>query len=215
MSYTHDALQMAADHGGNDAFRKVCGLPISTYFSAVKIKWLLDHVPAIRAGADKGEAAFGTIDSWLLYALCGVHATDVSNAARTMLMDLETCKWHHDSCDKFGVPVGMLPEIRSSAEVYGHIKGGVLDGVPIASCLGDQSAAVVGHCAFAKGDSKITFGTGAFALANTGVCVCVCVCHRVCVCVCMYVCMHVTQCMCVCVYVCHSVCVYVSQCVRE
>ncbi len=194
-------MQMAEEHGGNDAFRKICGLPISTYFSAVKVKWLLEHVPAIRAAADKGEAAFGTIDSWLLYALCGVHATDVSNAARTMLMDLETCQWHQDSCDKFGVPVSMLPQIRSSAEVYGHMKGGVLGGVPIASCLGDQSAAVVGHCAFAKGESKITFGTGAFALVNTGMCVCVCSCACVCVCVCVCVCLCLCWCVGVFVYI--------------
>ena len=145
-----------------------CGLPISTYFSAVKLKWLLDNVAEVRSKADAGEALFGTVDSWLIYKLGGVHVTDVTNASRTMLMCLRTLKWDPELCAAFGIPMSMLPEIRSSAEVYAKVVRGGAEGVALAACLGDQQSAMVGHAAFTKGDSKNTYGTGCFMLLNTG-----------------------------------------------
>jgi glycerol kinase len=160
--------ELIAKHGDANVFLEKCGLPISTYFSAVKLKWLLDNKPEIRAKADAGEALFGTIDTWLLYKLGGVHVTDVTNAARTMLMDLKTLQWDQGLCKAFGIPMSMLPEIRSSAEVYCAINRGAGAGLPLAACLGDQQSAMVGHAAFRKGDSKNTYGTGCFMLLNTG-----------------------------------------------
>ncbi|EKX36749.1 hypothetical protein GUITHDRAFT_158656 [Guillardia theta CCMP2712] len=159
---------LANAHGGRDAFRRKCGLPISTYFSGVKLKWLFDTFPEILAKAERGEVMFGTVDSWLIYNLTGKHVTDVTNACRTMLMNLEALKWDEEVCSKFGVPMSILPEIKSSAEIYGDILDGPLKGIPVAACLGDQQSACVGHCAFNPGDSKNTYGTGCFLLMNTG-----------------------------------------------
>jgi len=152
---------------GQDRFRDQCGLPLATYFSGPKIRWLLDETPGARAAAERGEILFGTIDAWLIWKLTGRHATDVTNASRTMLMDLKTLDWDEDLLDAFGVPRAMLPEIRPSSEVYGTARG-VLEGVPVASALGDQQAALFGQTCFSPGEGKCTYGTGSFLLVNTG-----------------------------------------------
>ncbi len=163
----------AADERGADRFRAVCGLPISTYFSALKLRWLIRHVPEVAAAVADGRALFGTMETWLLWNLSGgteggVHATDVTNASRTMLMDLRSCEWHESTCETLGVPRAVLPEIRSCSEVYGTLASTTLAGVPIAGMLGDQSAAMLGQCAFEVGSSKCTYGTGAFLLMTVG-----------------------------------------------
>jgi len=169
---TQDLVDRLAADGGGDRFRERTGLPLATYFSATKIVWLLEHVDGARDRAERGELAFGTTDSWLLWNLTGgpkggVHATDVTNASRTQLMDLATLDWHDDLLAAFGIPRSLLPEIRSSSEVYGDAVD-VLPGVPIAGILGDQQAATFGQTAFDAGESKNTYGTGNFLLANTG-----------------------------------------------
>ena len=153
--------------GGQDRFRSLCGLPLATYFSGPKIRWLLDHVEGARAAAERGEVLFGTIDTWLIWKLTGRHVTDVTNASRTMLMNLATLDWDEALLEAMGVPRAMLPQIRSSAEVYGEA-GGVLAGVPVASALGDQQAALFGQTCFSAGEGKCTYGTGNFLLVNTG-----------------------------------------------
>jgi glycerol kinase len=152
---------------GQDRFRAACGLPLATYFSGPKIRWLLDEVPDARAGAERGDLAFGTIDAWLIWKLTGRHVTDVTNASRTMLMNLETLAWDPSVLDAMRVPAALLPEIRPSSEVYGKARG-VLEGVPVAAALGDQQAALFGQTCFASGEGKCTYGTGAFLLVNTG-----------------------------------------------
>ena len=154
-------------HGGQERFREKTGLPIATYFSGPKVRWLLDQVPGLRERGEEGEVLFGTIDSWLIWNLCGRHVTDVTNASRTMLMDLHTREWDDELLDAFGVPRAMLPEIRPSSEIYGEA-GEPLAGVPVASLLGDQHAALVGQTCFDPGDAKCTYGTGSFFLLNTG-----------------------------------------------
>jgi glycerol kinase len=152
---------------GQDRFRDVCGLPLATYFSGPKIRWLLDTVPGLRERAEAREVLFGTMDSWLIWQLTGRHLTDVTNASRTMLMSLETLDWDHALLDAMGVPRAMLPEIRPSAEFYGEARG-TLAGVPVASALGDQQAALFGQTCFVPGEAKCTYGTGSFLLFNTG-----------------------------------------------
>jgi glycerol kinase len=152
---------------GQDRFREVCGLPLATYFSGPKIRWLLDNVPGLGERTEAGEVLFGTMDSWLIWRLTGRHLTDVTNASRTMLMSLETLDWDDDLLDAMGVPRAMLPEIRPSAEVYGEARG-TLAGVPVASALGDQQAALFGQTCFLPGEAKCTYGTGSFLLFNTG-----------------------------------------------
>lgn len=152
---------------GQDRFREKTGLPIATYFSGPKVRWLLDRVPGLRERAEEGEVLFGTIDSWLIWNLCGRHVTDVTNASRTMLMDLKTLKWDDELLSAMGVPRAMLPDIRPSAEIYGDASA-PLAGVPVASLLGDQHAALVGQTCFGPGDAKCTYGTGSFFLLNTG-----------------------------------------------
>ncbi|MGH6957617.1 MAG: FGGY family carbohydrate kinase, partial [Caulobacteraceae bacterium] len=152
---------------GQDRFRAACGLPLATYFSGPKLRWLLDETPGARAAAERGDLLFGTMDSWLIWKLTGRQVTDVTNASRTMLMDLASLAWDEAILDAMGVPAAMLPEIRPSAEVYGEARG-VLEGVPIASALGDQQAALFGQTCFAPGEGKCTYGTGAFLLVNTG-----------------------------------------------
>ena len=152
---------------GQDRFRERCGLPLATYFSGPKVRWLLDTVPGLRERAEAGEVLFGTMDSWLIWKLTGRHLTDVTNASRTMLMDLETLNWDDELLGAMGVPRAMLPEIRPSSEVYGEGRG-TLAGVPIASALGDQQAALFGQTCFSPGEAKCTYGTGSFLLFNTG-----------------------------------------------
>ena len=161
---------------GQDRFRNQTGLPLASYFAGPKARWLLDNVEGLRERAEAGDILFGTMDSWVIWNLTGgvdggVHVTDVTNASRTLLMDLHSMEWDAGICDAIGVPTQMLPEIRSSAEVYGEIKGGalgdLLGGVPVASALGDQQAALFGQTCFDEGEAKSTYGTGTFMLINT------------------------------------------------
>ncbi|GHC86018.1 glycerol kinase GlpK [Streptomyces flavofungini] len=157
---------------GQDRFREQTGLPLASYFSGPKAAWLLDNVPGLRARAERGDIAFGTIDSWLIWNLTGgtdggVHVTDVTNAGRTMLMNLGTLQWDSSILSAMNVPEAVLPEIRSSAEVYGTAVG-QLAGVPVASALGDQQAAIFGQACYDTGTAKNTYGTGSFLLLNTG-----------------------------------------------
>lgn len=159
--------------GGRTHFVETCGLPISTYFSAVKYLWLTENVDAVKDAVKKGDALFGTIDTWLIWNLTGgvdggLHVTDVSNASRTMLMNLKTLDWDKPTLETLGIPVEILPKIISNSEVIGKITTGwPITGIPIAGCLGDQHAAMVGQ-ACRKGEAKSTYGTGAFILINTG-----------------------------------------------
>jgi glycerol kinase len=158
---------------GQDRFRRETGLPLASYFAGPKIRWLLDNVDGLRERAERGEILFGTMDSWVIWNLTGgveggVHVTDVTNASRTLLMDLRTLAWDERILTSIGVPEAVLPEIRSSAEVYGYARGGPLDGVPVASALGDQQAALFGQTCFDVGEAKSTYGTGTFLLMNTG-----------------------------------------------
>lgn len=159
--------------GGRTHFVESCGLPLSTYFSAVKLLWLMENKEEVRAAIKKGDALFGTIDTWLIWNLTGgvnggIHVTDVSNASRTMLMNLQTLDWDKATLKTLGIPAEILPKIVSNAEVIGKIaKGWPLFGVPVAGCLGDQHAAMVGQ-ACRRGEAKCTYGTGAFILLNTG-----------------------------------------------
>jgi glycerol kinase len=169
-----DALvrELAGDQGIG-RLRERVGLPLSTYFSGPKIRWMLDHVDGLQERAENGELAFGTMDTWILWNLTGgrnggVHATDVTNASRTLLMDLETLDWHGPSLELMGIPRAMLPEIRSSSEPYGEVAGTAVGGVPVAGILGDQQAALFGQTCFAAGSAKNTYGTGSFLLVNTG-----------------------------------------------
>jgi glycerol kinase len=160
--------------GDTDRFKAIVGLPLATYFSGTKIAWILENVDGARERAEAGELAFGTTDSWVLWNLTGgpeggVHATDVTNASRTLFMDLASCTWDETILAEFGIPVSMLPEIRSSSEVYGVIaSSSLLREVPVAGILGDQQAATFGQAAFGKGESKNTYGTGNFLIVNTG-----------------------------------------------
>ena len=165
---TATAAEALAGDGGIDRFREHTGLPISTYSSALKLRWLLDQEPSRRAAAERGDLLFGTPDSWLLWNLTGgVHATDPSNASRTLLMDLRTLDWDDELLDATGIPRALLPEIRSSSEVYDAAVGD-LAGVPVAGILGDQPASLFGHTCFDHGDTKNTYGTGAFLLFTLG-----------------------------------------------
>jgi glycerol kinase len=162
-----------AKDGGQDRFRPKVGLPLATYFSGPKIKWVLENVPGVREKAERGEVLFGNIDTWVIWNVTGgpnggVHVTDVSNASRTMLMNLETLDWDPEILKIMGVPRSMLPSIRPSSQVYGHAKGGPLDGIPVAGDLGDQQAALFGQACYDAGEAKNTYGTGCFMLLNTG-----------------------------------------------
>ncbi|MCX6036863.1 MAG: glycerol kinase GlpK, partial [Chloroflexi bacterium] len=153
--------------GGQDRFRAKTGLPLATYFSGPKIKWILDNLPGTRQRAEKGELLFGNMDTWVLWNMTGAHVTDVTNASRTLLMDLKTLDWDDEILRILDIPRVMLPEIRSSSEVYGNAKGG-LGGVPLAGDLGDQQAALFGQTCYNPGEAKNTYGTGCFMLMNTG-----------------------------------------------
>lgn len=172
---TQDIVDELARNGGVDRFKKRVGLPLATYFSGTKIKWILDNVEGARAKADAGDLIFGTTDSWVVWNLTGgsadggIHITDVTNASRTMFMDLETLQWDINILEAFDVPPSMMPEIRSSSEVYGTVHHSqLLRGVPVAGILGDQQAATFGQAAFGKGEAKNTYGTGCFLIFNTG-----------------------------------------------
>jgi glycerol kinase len=163
--------ELARD-GGQDRFRAQVGLPLATYFSGPKIRWIIDNVPGVKERADSGDIVFGNMDSWVVWNLTGgtdggVHITDPTNASRTMLMDLKTLDWDDEILDVMGVPRAMLPEIKSSSMEYGTATG-VLEGVKVAGILGDQQAAVFGQTCFAVGEAKNTYGTGNFLLLNTG-----------------------------------------------
>ena len=164
---TDKLVQNLAGKKGQDRFRKQCGLPLATYFSGPKIRWLLDEVKGARKRAEKGEVLFGTMETWIIWKLTGRHVTDVTNASRTLLMNLKTLDWDDDLLDAIGVPRAMLPNIRSSSEVYGEATG-VLAGVKVAGALGDQHAALFGQTCFEPGEGKCTYGTGGFLLVNTG-----------------------------------------------
>jgi glycerol kinase len=163
---------LAAD-GGPDRFRDSTGLPLATYFSGPKVTWILDNIEGARERAEAGDLLFGTIDTWIIWNLTGgvdggLHITDVTNASRTLLMDLETLEWAPDNVAALGIPESMLPEIRSSSEVYGEARLAAVAGVPVAGDLGDQQAGLFGQTCFDVGDAKNTYGTGNFLLLNTG-----------------------------------------------
>ncbi len=159
---------------GADKYKAIVGLPLATYFSGPKVKWILDNVEGAREAAERGDLLFGNTDAWVLWNMTGgvdggVHVTDVTNASRTMLMDLDTLSWREDIAADMSIPLSMLPEIRSSSEVYGHGRArGMVPGVPIAGILGDQQAATFGQACFEVGTAKNTYGTGNFMLLNTG-----------------------------------------------
>jgi glycerol kinase len=163
--------ELSAD-GGQDRFREKAGLPLATYFSGTKAKWLLENVEGAREKAEAGDLLFGNMDTWVMWNLTGgmdggVHVTDVSNASRTMLMNLETLDWDDELLEAFGIPRSMLPTIQPSSAVYGQLRG-TLEGISVAGDLGDQQAATFGQAAYDIGDAKNTYGTGNFMLLNTG-----------------------------------------------
>src|SRR5262245_41619460 len=164
--------ELSAD-GGQNRFQEKVGLPLATYFSGPKVRWILDNVDGARAKAEAGDLMFGNIDTWCIWNLTGgtnggLHITDVTNASRTMLMDLKTLSWDEEIAGIIGVPLSMLPEIRASSEVYGEVANGGFTGIPIAGDLGDQQAAMFGQACLSPGEAKNTYGTGNFLLLNTG-----------------------------------------------
>ena len=171
---TQKIVDRLAEDGGVERFKKKVGLPLATYFSGTKVVWILENVEGAREKAEAGDLLFGTTDSWVTWNLTGgvdggVHVTDVTNASRTMFMDLETLAWDDDILAVFDVPKSMLPEIKSSSEIYGMVsETSLLREVPIAGILGDQQAATFGQAAFDAGESKNTYGTGNFLIFNTG-----------------------------------------------
>src|SRR5277367_5971082 len=167
------AVAEFAAHGGQDRYRNRTGLPLATYFSGLKIRWILEEVAGASAQAEAGDLLFGNIDSFLIWHLTGgieggVHVTDVTNASRTQLMNLNTLQWDKEILEDFGIPIQMLPKIVSSSEVYGNARLPSIEGVAIAGDLGDQQAALVGQACFNPGEAKNTYGTGCFMLMNTG-----------------------------------------------
>jgi glycerol kinase len=171
---TQKIVDKLAGDKGVERYKDVCGLPLATYFSGPKVMWILENVEGAREKAEAGDLLFGNTDTWVLWNLTGgaehdgVHVTDVTNASRTMLMRLEDLAWDEAIASDMGIPMSMLPEIKSSSEVYGECKPGVLNGVPIAGILGDQQAATFGQACLEKGTAKNTYGTGNFMLLNTG-----------------------------------------------
>jgi glycerol kinase len=168
-----DYVSELAKSGGQDRFRSKTGLPLTTYFSGLKIRWILEHVKGAREAAEAGDLIFGNIDTFLIWHLTGsvqggVHITDVTNASRTQLMDLNTLSWDPEILETLGIPEAMLPGIHSSSETYGYAKEPAVQDVPIAGILGDQQAALVGQTCFEPGEAKNTYGTGCFLLMNTG-----------------------------------------------
>ncbi|HUN42122.1 MAG TPA: glycerol kinase GlpK [Acetobacteraceae bacterium] len=164
---TESLVAEYASDGGQDRFRAQTGLPLASYFSALKLRWLLDNVPKARGRAEAGDLAFGTVDSWLLWHLTGQHVTDVTNASRTQLMNLATLQWDDALLAVFGIPRAVLPRIVPSSAVYATARA-PLDGVPVAGILGDQQAALLGQACCEPGEAKNTYGTGCFLLMHTG-----------------------------------------------
>jgi glycerol kinase len=169
---TDKIIDELSEDGGQDRLRSKTGLPLATYFSGPKIKWIFDNVDGVREKAEGGDVVFGTVDSWVAWNLTGgaqngLHITDVTNASRTLMMDLQSLDWDDDVLGLLDVPRAMLPEIKPSSEVYGNATG-VLQGVPLAGMLGDQQAAVFGQTCYSVGEAKNTYGTGNFLLLNTG-----------------------------------------------
>src|ERR1700757_1929794 len=168
-----DVVAEFSRNGGQDRFRRQTGLPLTTYFSGLKIRWILENVPDVRAKAESGEVLFGNVDTFLVWHLTGgphggIHVTDVTNASRAQLMNLEKLEWDSELLRAFSIPAAMLPRIRSSSEVYGTARESGLQGVKIAGILGDQQAALVGQTCFRPGEAKNTYGTGCFLLMNVG-----------------------------------------------
>jgi glycerol kinase len=164
-----DGVSEFSRNGGPDRFRAQTGLPLSTYFSSLKIRWVLDHVPGVRRQAEAGEILFGNIDTFLVWRLTGgLHITDCTNASRTQLMNLDTLDWDPQLLDTFGIPRAIMPRICSSSELYGEATLDAVRGVAVAGILGDQQAALVGQTCFDQGEAKNTYGTGCFLLMNTG-----------------------------------------------
>lgn len=168
-SETCDKLR-ASEAMSEDRVKELTGLPISTYFSGIKLRWLIDNVETVRDAVQNGTAMFGTIDSWLVWSLTKeqVHKTDVTNAGRTMLMNIRSLEWDEELLSWLDIPRQVLPDIHSCAEVYGHLKATVLEGVPIAGVVGDQQAALIGQAGLQPGQGKNTYGTGCFLIVNTG-----------------------------------------------
>lgn len=172
-SSTIDTLVERLPDKNRNYFQSICGLPLSTYFSGVKLRWLQDNVPAVAKAIQNEECLFGTVDTWLLWNLTGgknggAHITDVTNASRTMLMNIKSRLWDTELCEFFEISTSVLPEIRSSSEVYGTFAKGPIQGCPLSGCLGDQQAALVGQQCLLTGEAKATYGTGCFLLYNTG-----------------------------------------------
>ncbi|MBQ9547869.1 MAG: glycerol kinase GlpK [Bacteroidales bacterium] len=169
---TADYCQSLRERGLSELIRRKTGLLPDAYFSATKIRWILEHVPQARERAERGELRFGTVDSWLIWNLTGgrVHATDPSNAARTMLLDIHTLRWDEELLDLFGIPASMMPQVVDSSGICAHTQGveGIPDGIPVAGIAGDQQAALFGQLCFEPGSVKNTYGTGCFLLMNTG-----------------------------------------------
>lgn len=168
---TADRIEQLKAEGYDKVIREKTGLIVDPYFSATKIEWILDNVPGARERAEAGELMFGTVDTWLIYKLTGgrVHATDYTNASRTMLFNIHTLEWDRELLAKFNIPESMLPAVRNSSEIYGYTDREIFGGeVPIAGVAGDQQAALFGQCCFNEGDAKNTYGTGCFLLMNTG-----------------------------------------------
>lgn len=168
-----DAVAEFSQEGGQDRFREKTGLPLATYFSGLKIRWILKNIQGAQKAAEAGELLFGTVDSFLVWKLTGgadggMHVTDVTNASRTQLMNLQTLAWDPEMLKAYGIPEKMLPKIVSSSEVYGKARLGSIQDVSIAGILGDQQAALVGQTCFNAGEAKNTYGTGCFMLENTG-----------------------------------------------
>ena len=170
---TDQIVAELANDGGRTRFQETTGLPLATYFSGPKVRWILDHVEGAGPLASSGRLLFGNVDSWLIWNLTGgthggLHMTDVTNASRTLMLDLRSLEWDAGIAEAIGVPLTMLPEVRSSSEVYGEVRAGAFAGVPIAGDLGDQQAATFGQTCFEPGEAKNTYGTGNFMLLNTG-----------------------------------------------
>ena len=170
---TSDISDQLIRDGMTDYIRRTTGLLPDPYFSATKIKWILDNVPGARAGAERGELLFGTVDTWLIWNLTGKHVTDVSNASRTMLFDIDRLAWDMNMCRRLGIPMQMLPQVASNSEVYGYVVSGIpgiqiLEGIPVCGAAGDQQAALLGQGCIHPGQAKNTYGTGCFTLMNTG-----------------------------------------------
>ncbi|MBF6074459.1 glycerol kinase GlpK [Nocardia beijingensis] len=169
---TEELVRELEHKPGSEKIRELCGLPLASYFAAPRLRWMLDSVPGLRERAERGEVLFGTMETWLIWNLTGgpdggLHRTDVTNASRTLLLNLRTLTWDDELLEFFGIPARMLPRIQPSTASYGSTRR-VVPGIPIAAALGDQHAALFGQTCFARGETKCTYGTGGFLMMNTG-----------------------------------------------